>query len=102
MNQTDIRYINADRKRDPQAYAADDNERATDAAEDTLWHIVHGGDNAGMDELMQCLHDTYRTSDAEMINQVFIDALSRVKEHDESAAGQLWDRMVRIIKENAQ
>ena len=44
MNHHDTRHIISDRRRDPQAYAADDHQRATEAAEDTLWHIVHDGD----------------------------------------------------------
>lgn len=99
MNHHDTRHIQAERRRDPQAYAADDHHRAAEAAEDTLWHIVHDGDTDRLDALMQRLYDTYRTSDADMINRVLIDALARVKEHDDSAAGQLWDRLVGIIKE---
>lgn len=99
MTHHDTRHIRAERKRDPQAYASDDHQRATEAAEDTLWHIVHDGDTDGMESLMQCLYDSYRTSDADMINRVLIDALARVKERDESAAGELWDRLVEIIKE---
>ena len=87
------------RRRDPQAYAADDHQRVTESAEDKLWHIVHDGDTIGMDALMQRLYDTYRTSDGDMLNRVLIDALAGVKERDESAAGQLWDRLVWIIKE---
>src|SRR5690606_12024622 len=99
MNHHDTRHIRAERRRDPQAYAADGHQRATEAAEDTLWHIVHDGDTAGIDALMQRLYDTYRTSDADLLNRVLIDALAGVKERDESAAGQLWDRLVEIIKE---
>lgn len=99
MNHHDTRHIQEERRRDPQAYAADYHQRATEAAEDTLWHIVHDSDTAGMDALMQRLYDTYRTSDASMLNRVLIDALARVKERDETAAGELWDRLVGIIKE---
>ena len=99
MNQTDMRYIRADSKRDPQAYAADQHDRNHDNAEHELWMVVHRGDIDEIDRLMQRLYDTYCTSDADMINRVLIDALARVKEHDESAAGALWDRLVDIIKE---
>ena len=87
------------RRRDPQAYAADDHQRATEAAEDTLWHIVHNDNLNGIDALMQRLYDTYRTSDSDMLNRVLIDALAGAKERDESAAAQLWERLVEIIKE---
>lgn len=55
MNHHDTRHIQAERQRDPQAYAADDHERATDDAEDTLWHIVHDDDLNRMEELIQRL-----------------------------------------------
>ena len=102
MNHHDARHIQAERRRDPQAYAAYEHQRASEAAEDALWHIVHNGDTDGVDELMQRLYDTFRTSDADMINRVLIDALARVKERDESAAGELWDRLVDIIKETGK
>lgn len=102
MTHHDTRHINAERKRDPQAYAADYHQRATKAAEDTLWHIVHDGDTDGMEAIMQRLYDTYRTSDSGMINRVLIDALAQVKERDESPAGELWDRLVEIIKETGK
>ena len=99
MNHHDTRHIRAERRRDPQAYAADYHERATDNAEDTLWHIVHDEDLNGMDALMQRLYDRDSTINWDLINRVLIDALAGVKERDESAAGQLWDRLVEIIKE---
>lgn len=102
MNHHDTRHINAEHRRDPQAYAADEHELATDDAEDTLWHIVHDADLNGMDTLMQRLYDTYQTSDADMLALVLIDALARVKERDESAAGELWDRLVGIIQETGK
>lgn len=102
MNHHDTRHIRAERKRDPQAYAADAHQRATEAAEDALWHIVHDDDTDGMAAIMQRLYDADRAGDIDLINRVLIDTLARVKEHDESAAGELWDRLVEIIKENAQ
>lgn len=99
MTHHDTRYIRAERRRDPQAYAADYHQRATEAAEDTLWHIVHDGDTDGMESLMQRLYDADCSSAVDIINRVLIDALARVKERDESAAGELWDRLVGIIKE---
>ena len=102
MNHHDTRHIRAEHNRDPQAYAEDDHQRAYDNAEDTLWHIVHDGDTDGLEVLMQRLYDTYRTSDASMLNRVLIDALARVKERDETAAGELWDRLVEIIKETKE
>lgn len=99
MTHHDTRHIRAERKRDPQAYAADDHQRATEAAEDALWHIVHDGDTYGFDELMVRMYDVDRAGTDDIINRVLIDALARVKERDESAAGELWDRLVEIIKE---
>lgn len=103
MNHHDSRHIQAERRRDPQAYAADEHQRATEAAEDTLWHIiVHDGDTDGFYELMLRLCDVDRAGTDDIINRVLIDALARVKEHDESAAGALWDRLVGIIKETGK
>lgn len=78
------------------------HQRTAEAAEDKLWHIIHDGDLNGIDALMQRLYDTYRTSDGDMLNRVLIDALAGVKERDESAAGELWDRLVEIIKETVK
>ena len=102
MNHHDTRHINAERRRDPQAYAADYHQRAKEAADDALWHIVHDGDTNGIDVLMQRLYDRDCTINWDLINRVLIDALAGVKERDESAAGELWDRLVEIIKETGK
>jgi hypothetical protein len=102
MKHNDIRHINAERRRDPQAYAADEHERSTAAADDTLWHIVHGGDLPAMENLLTLYFDNYTTAASVVLNQVLIDALSQVKELDDTAAGALWDRLVGIIKETQE
>lgn len=76
----------------------DDNS----AADDALWHIVHGGDLPAMENLLTLYFDDYTTARALVLNQVLIDALSRVKERDDTAAGVLWDRFVEIIKETQE
>ena len=78
-----------------QRYQHDDDN----SADDTLWHIVHGGDLPAMENLLTLYFDNYTTAAALVLNQVLIDALSRVKERDDTAAGALWDRLVGIIKE---
>ena len=102
MNHHDTRHIRAERRRDPQAYAADDHERATDNAEDKLWHIVHDGDLLAIDNLLTLYFDSYTTARAVLLGQVIIDALARVKERDDTAAAALWDRLVGIIKETGK
>lgn len=102
MTNHDTRHISAERRRDQQAYAADDHQRATEAADDALWHIVHDGDTNAMDNLLMTFYDRPLAKDALLLNQVLIDALARVKERDESAAGELWDRLVGIINETGK
>lgn len=81
-----------------QRYQHDDDN----SADDTLWHIVHGGDLPAMENLLTLYFDNYTTAAALVLNQVLIDALSRVKERDDTAAGALWDRLVWIIKETQE
>lgn len=99
MTHHDTRHIRAERQRDPQAYSADYHQRARAAAEDTLWHIVHDGDTDGMEALVDAIRDINNPDDDKLLSRVLIDALARVKERDESAAGELWDRLIEIIKE---
>lgn len=78
------------------------DDTATEDAEHVLWLCVHDEDISGFDDLMAMFHDVATARDISVMHQVLRDALARVKEHDESASGQLWDRLVMIIKENAR
>lgn len=74
----------------------------TDDAEHAVWLCVHDEDTGRFDDLMATFHDVATSEDIGVMHQVLRDALARVKERDDSPAGQLWDRLVEIIKENAQ
>lgn len=78
------------------------HDDTNDDAEHAVWLCVHDEDASGFDDLMALFHDVATSKDIGVLHQVLRDSLAKVKERDETAAGQLWDRLVGIIKENAQ
>lgn len=75
------------------------HDDTNDDAEHAVWLCVHDEDASGFDALMALFHDVATSEDIGVMHQVLRDALAQVKERDESPAGQLWDRLVEIIKE---
>ena len=74
-------------------------EDTNDDAEHAVWLFVHDDDASGFDALMALFHDVATSEDIGVMHQVLRDALAKVKERDDSPAGQLWDRLVGIVKE---
>lgn len=78
------------------------DDTAIEDAEHVVWVCVHDDDASGFDDLMATFHDVATASDIGIMHHVLREALARVKERDDSPAGALWDRLVWIVKENAQ
>ncbi len=78
------------------------DDTAIEDAEHVVWVCVHDFGISGFDELMAKFHDVATSEDIGIMHQVLHAALAQVKDRDDSPAGQLWDRLVGIVKENAQ
>ncbi len=78
------------------------DDTTTEDSEHAVWLCVHDEDIRGFDDLMETFHDVATSEDIGAMHNVLREALAQVKERDESSAVQLWDRLVCIVKENAQ
>ena len=78
------------------------HDDTNDDAEHAVWLCVHDEDASGFDDLMALFHDVATSEDIGAMHNVLREALARVKERDDTAAGALWDRFVEIIKETQE